>query len=549
MFGSVDGSLKKFFSKVQKILAKQEFSFAIVLGDLFAQNPNEAQLQEVLDLANGAISVPLPTYFGLGNNALPVNVRDKIEQSEEVCSNLFFLGKRGTLKTSEGIRIAALGGWLSASGVVEGSEPDPCQPTFQLHDARTLYGAHSTDILVTNQWPQGVRSGSKHSLPDGIEAPSEEQCIADLCATLKPRYHFAPSGAYYSREPFFYPSTESESEKARVTRFEAIAPFSNARKEKWFYAFKLDPDTAAPFTLPSDITSCPFPVTRNRRALQDQKESYSRYAPNKGDRRPAKRQRQSDYTKLENCFFCISSPVLQTHLITSMADESYLTIPKGPLPPPGSNAELGIPGHALIIPHTHVDDNVPVEERAHVSVAEYDEMQKYRQALCRMIQAKANGKMGAVTWEISRSHIRHVHWQFLPVPWNLVSKGLVQAAFKVAAENGGLPTFQKHDPTKMMTDKGDYFRVWVWKPAGAGNVPGLAENEDEAVETSMVMAIPSSDRFDVQFGRRIMAQLLGLGDRADWHNVVQTEDEEKADAEAFKTAFEPYDPSLEAEAK
>lgn len=479
---------------------------------------------------------------------------EKLESTFEVCTNLFFLGKRATLTTSERVRIVALGGKLAESDNHQPTASDAFNATFTVDDARALHGAHTTDILVTNQWPQGVRSGSKHYLPEDAEAPSEAQCISDLCATLKPRYHFSPAAAYYSREPFFHPATEDNPEATKVTRFESLAPFNNERKEKWFYAFRLDPSAQPPTMLPADVTPTPFTVNRKRRALPEQEASYSRYGNGNADtwRRP-KRPRQSNYARLENCFFCIGSPTLQTHLITSMADECYLTIPRGPLPRPDSNPDLGIPGHALIIPHTHVDQDVAVEDRAHLSPNEYDEMQRYRRALCRMLQAKANGKLGGVCWEVSRSHIRHVHWQFLPVPSDLIIRGLVEAGFKVAAENGDLPSFKKYDPTRMVAEKGDYFRIWIWKPAGAVKVPGLEEAEDEedenGTEISMLMPIPSAERFDIQFGRKVMAQLLGLGKRADWHDVMQTEADEAADAEAFKATFAPYDPALESTAE
>jgi Protein similar to CwfJ C-terminus 1/Protein similar to CwfJ C-terminus 2 len=534
---------------LHKILSKQDLSFAIILGDLFGEMPDESQAQEVLDLLTGALNVPLPTYFGVGNHSLPTRVTEKLEASGEVCTNLFFLGRRGTLKTSEGVRIAALGGKLAESDSSESVTLSTFDTAFTVNDARTLHGAHNVDVLITNQWPKGVRSGSKHYLPEDIEPPTDAQCISDLCAAVRPRYHFSSSAAYYSREPFFHPATENEPEVTKTTRFESLARFNNERKEKWFYAFKIDPSAPSETTLIPDLTSTPFTVNRKRPALPDQDVSYSRYGNGNGDtwRRP-KRPRQSDYTKLENCFFCIGSPTLQTHLITSMANESYLTIPRGPLPSPGSDSDLGIPGHALIIPHTHVDDKVAIERRAHLSPNEYEEMQRYRRALCRMVQAKANGKLGAVCWEVSRSHIRHVHWQFLPVPSDLVSKGLVQGGFQVAAENGNMPSFKNYDATKMVAEKGDYFRIWVWKPAGAAKVPGLEQTEDgneNGTEISMVMPIPSSERFDIQFGRKVMAQLLGLGNRADWHDVTQTEAEEAADAEAFKAAFEAYDPALE----
>lgn len=554
---------------MQKILTKQEFSFAIILGDLFSETSDEVQAQEAFDLLNGALNIPLPTYFSLGDHSLPARITEKLEAAGEVCPNLFFLGRRGILKTSEGVRLATLGGKLTDFEDSQSSALGKFEPSFTANDARTLHGAHTVDILITNQWPQGVRSGSKHYLPEDVEVPADAQCISDLCSALKPRYHFAPSPAYYSREPFFHPRSEDEPEITRVTRFEALAPFNNEKKEKWFYAFKFDPSAPSPIMLPEDVTPTPFTTNTRKRPLPDQSESYQRYSQSNGHdtwRRPKKRRGQADYTKLENCFFCISSDTLQTHLITSMADESYVTIPRGPLPPPNSPSTItlgGIPGHALIIPHTHVDDKIPQDQRAHLSPSEYTEMQRYRRALCRMVQARANGKLGAVCWEVSRSHIRHVHWQFLPVPSDLIAKGLVEAGFKVAAENAQLPSFKKYDPGKIVEERGDYFRLWIWKPARAGSVPGLkssddndddadqvkagdgnADEDEEGTETSMLLPIPSSQSFDIQFGRKVMAHLLGLGARADWHDVLQSEEEETRDAEAFKKAFERYDPSL-----
>ena len=522
-----------------------------------------AQRQEIEDLVNGRLRVPLPMYFGIGNSRLPGRVIEKLQTSGNLCENLFFLGRRSTLKTSEGIKIATLGGTLVE--VTDANIPGLGQydPSFTVKDARTLHGAHHVDILVTNQWPKGVWTGSERHLERESELPAEIDCIADLCSTLKPRYHFSSCPAYYSREPFFHPVTADGSEQARVTRFEALAPFGNKSKEKWFYAFKYDPNGPSTTALPPDATRTPFSSGRKRPAATDPTDGYKRYANGSAytDERP-KRSRKKDYNRLEHCFFCISSPTVQKHLITSMANESYLTTTRGPLPPPGWSSDLNIPCHLLIIPHTHVDDHAPREQRAHLSPPEYDEMQRYRRALCRMLQAKGNGKYGGLCWEISRSGIRHVHWQFVAVPSHLISGGLVQAGFKVAAEKAELPGFQSYDAHEMVTDQGDYFRIWIWKPAGAGSVPGLVE-QDEAIglngsgkndrdnmddehgtETSMVMPIPSSEKIDIQFGRKVTAGLLSMSNRANWRDVVQTVEEETADAKDFQEAFEPYDPAL-----
>jgi hypothetical protein len=43
--------------------------------------------------------------------------------------------------------------------------------------------------------------------------------------------------------------------------------------------------------------------------------------------------------------------------------------------------------------------------------------------------------------------------------------------------------------------------------------------------------------------REVVAQLLGVQERADWRACALPEDEDKEDAAAFKAAFAPFDPS------
>lgn len=116
MIGNVNCELREVFTKLARLQAKQNFSFAIITGDLFGDCTTEKELEEITALLQENIVVPLPTYFTLGNKPLPTRVVEEIEAKDEVCSNLYFLGKRGTLKTAEGIRIVALGGNLETNG-------------------------------------------------------------------------------------------------------------------------------------------------------------------------------------------------------------------------------------------------------------------------------------------------------------------------------------------------------------------------------------------------------------------------------------------------
>ncbi|GAB1202973.1 hypothetical protein APSETT445_001597 [Aspergillus pseudonomiae] len=159
VIGGVNCQLREVFTKLAKLHVKQSFAFAIVVGDLFGDCSTEQELDEISALFQGSISVPLPTYFTLGSRPLPTRVIERIEANDEVCPNLYFLGKRGTLKTSEGIRLVALGGNLET----ENPSSDKYHPSYAESDARALYGAHSADILLTHQWPKGIRTRSQTS--------------------------------------------------------------------------------------------------------------------------------------------------------------------------------------------------------------------------------------------------------------------------------------------------------------------------------------------------------------------------------------------------
>ncbi|CEN61989.1 Putative CwfJ domain protein [Aspergillus calidoustus] len=550
VIGNVNCELQDVFTKLAKLHVKQSFSFAIIAGDLFGECSTEQELKQMTDLLSGHIAVPLPTYFTLGSKPLPARVIEQIEANDEVCPNLYFLGKRGTLKTSEGIRIVALGGNLEDAT----DSKDKYHPGYAESDARTLIGAHHADILLTHQWPKGIRAGSKVPFPEEVAPPQETQCIADLVSALKPRYHLSSThdGFFYEREPFFHLPTEDSPDAKPLTRFISLAPYSKTSKQKWMYAFTLNPKAAPALTIPVGATASPFSITAmKRKPLPDQNSSFSRFAPtdhHDHHQRPRKRARAPPPGP-EQCFFCLSNPNIATHLITSIGTEAYLTTAKGPLPTSKTfSPSLNFPGHMLIIPFSHTPTLNSITDTASRKET-YAEMNKYRSALHTMLHARSGSSatpLGAVTWEVSRSSGIHTHWQFLPVPADLVTRGLVEAAFKVEAENLKYPKFERptagadeqseSDPS---AEPGDFFRLWIWGP------PPADSTEGKGSEKTLLLQLTDDFRFDLQFGRRVMAKLMGLEKRINWKDDVQSQAEEESDAAAFKEAFKEFDFTLE----
>ncbi|KAL2060164.1 hypothetical protein VTL71DRAFT_9559 [Oculimacula yallundae] len=531
VLGDIYGQLQSTFTKVSSLHAKNSFSLAIVAGNLFAEDDTAVD-----DLLGGKIQIPLPTYFTVGTTALPQRIIDKIEKDEEICENLHYLGKRSTTKTSEGIKIVTLGGKLDET-VVAGLSKEQYLPYHTVGDAKALHGANSADILLTTCWPTSIRIGSKVVVPVGDIAPPEGlEHIADLCAALKPRYHFSTTPTFfYEREPFFFNPSPDNPDYKPVTRFISLAAHGPKSTPKWLYAFSLQasPDPLA--VLPAGCTASPFTIRPKKRNALDPA-PYSRYAPQDNNFR-GKRRRANPPPGPDQCYFCLSNPNLETHLISSIGDDAYLTIAKGPLTTSTTYAELGInhPGHALIIPLTHSQTLALIPNDDGAREKTFAEMNKFKESLQTMIAKDSGNKLGAVTYEISKISGVHTHWQFIPMPAETISKGLVEAAFRVEAENLKYPSFEVRDPG-IGENEGDFFRVWIWSPP----------TDEQPNGSTKCLTLPFDDtvRFSLQFGRIVLAKLLGLEKRIQWRYNVQSDEEEKKDAETFKAAFKEFDFTL-----
>ena len=237
---------------------------AILTGDVFGPSTDDATIDALM---SGTIEIPLPAYFTVGTHPLPPRIAAKVEADEEICPNLHFLGKRSITKTSEGIRIVALGGILDEN-VVGGQSKEQHLPFHTVDDAKALRGANAADILLTAMWPAGVSRGSKVTLESANQASvASTDDIANLCSALKPRYHISssPSPFFYEREPFVHPN-ETDADQPAVTRFISMAPYGNETKAKAMYAFALNKSDSA---VPSGATRSPFGSQEKKRPRPD----------------------------------------------------------------------------------------------------------------------------------------------------------------------------------------------------------------------------------------------------------------------------------------
>lgn len=545
VIGGINGQFIEVFKKLSALHAKNSFSIAIVWGDFFADPSSSSASDEenLTALLNGSITVPLSTYFSVGKNPLPPRIVERLASRDgEVCENLHFLGKRTVLNTAEGVKIVALGGQLDPS-VAAGLSKDEYTPFHTASDVTSLQDAKETDLLLTYTWPLSIRTGSKVPLPDGASEPPGSELVAGLCSSLRPRYHFSSSPElFFEREPFSHPDSDGDPQRVRITRFISLASFRNAAKQKWLYAFNIDLAADQTTTAPTGVTASPFSHSSRKRALPSQNESYSRFS-GINNHRPSKRARPPPPGP-ESCFFCLSNPNLATHLIASIGNDAYLTIARGPLSSPKTYPSLGLSAHILIIPLTHSPTLADISEPA-ARASTIGEMNRYRRALQSMVHARSKGQLGAVTWEVSRKRGVHTHWQFMPIGNDMVTKGLVEAAFRVEAENEKYPALEVITPDEIPGTTDDFFRVWIWssQPSSSDGNDRTSTNTSTS-EESCLLPFPPETRFDLQFGRRVLAKLLHLDDRVNWKSCLQSAQDESAEVDAFKAAFQEFDFSL-----
>ncbi|EKM82574.1 hypothetical protein AGABI1DRAFT_104513 [Agaricus bisporus var. burnettii JB137-S8] len=297
--GAAAGSIREILSKIKAIDDKHgKFDFVLCTGDFFGL-PDESTESDIDDdevslLLDGKLEVPVECYIMQGKYPLPPKVIQKFSKTGgELCSNMFLMGKSGTITTANGIRIACLGGVYDA-GIYSSVDAAPgfVSPYFSTHTKeRLLANCFSTvsttqsynslasiqsnlppsqlvDILLSNVWPSRIAHSSACPVPQNELFPIIAPPLDEIVRRIRPRYHITTGGGsppfFWEREPFVW-----DEEEGRVMRFISLGAFgggtlSSGKKQRWFYAFSISPKPTSSPLLPSNVTSNPFTEPTNR---------------------------------------------------------------------------------------------------------------------------------------------------------------------------------------------------------------------------------------------------------------------------------------------
>lgn len=501
--GDVEGRFRKLFTKVESVNQKNgPFDLLLCVGNFFGPPIS----QEWQAYVNGTLTVPVPTYVLGPNNPEHVELYPDINGCE-LCPNVSYLGKRGLFSTSSGLKIAYLSGVPGEQGPTHFSAAD----VSAVRDAclKGQSNFRGIDILLTSVWPQGVVQ-SQH---DGSDL------VSWLAVQTKPRYHISGlQRSYYERAPYRNHDTGDNADIC--TRFISLSCVGN--KEKWIYALNLTPLAKIPQSelaqRTTDETPCPYPndpaipgaTSGNKREKMTQF-FYDMSTPeenaqrNKRQKRETEEERQQRLANQAPCWFCLSSPQVEKHMVISVGSEVYMALAKGGL----------TPDHVLILPvgHHQAASQLPPEV--------LDELKKFKSALKKFFKKRYNK---VVVFFERNFRTSHLQIQVVPVPSTLA--GMVKLTFQECAEEQGLELTElpEHADLSQVAPPGcPYFHV---------ELPGGEQ-----------LFMKARRDFPLQFGREVLASqnLLDMPERIDWKDCKISQDEEKELASKFREEFQPYD--------
>lgn len=344
------------------------------------------------------------------------------------------------------------------------------------------------DILITYDWPHAI-ARQENLVSFGSKA------VDDIVKATRPTYHFAVGPNHKGK---FFENLPYKWSEGGHTRFISLG--QEGTGDKWYYAFKFEPEN------PAQMIANPFEESKKRRAEPMEMEAK-------------RRQVEPKVVTQAECFFCLSNPNIETHMIVAIGTKSYLTVAKGPL----TRALQKQPflGHLIITPIDHIPTTADQPETA-------AEMAQFESAI---VKSFAKTDLIPIFFEISRKANVHHHIQMVPIPNRWLEK--FESVLNLKAQQNNEKYADKNQrleferTTEPPTVKGDFMKFTVHAPAGPIYFTSpLSESDKQA---------------DLQFPRRVLAVTINQSKRIYWNQCTQPKFVETEECDAFKKFFRPHD--------
>uniref|UniRef100_A0A6V7QTD5 C3H1-type domain-containing protein n=1 Tax=Ananas comosus var. bracteatus TaxID=296719 RepID=A0A6V7QTD5_ANACO len=216
----------------------------------------------------------------------------------------------------------------------------------------------------------------------------------------------------------------------------------------------------------------------------------------------------------KTCWFCLSCPNVELHLVLSIGESYYCALAKGPL----------VENHVLLVPIEHCPNTLMMSSEAEAGLG------RYKSALNLYFK---NQEKSVVYFEWVFQHSPHANLQAIPIPLSKASS--VEKIFSLAAKRTGFefvvlnPDSDSTDGRKLLRSQFDGKSSLFYVELPEGKI--------------LLHRVDDNEKFPVQFGREVLAGLLRMPDRADWRNCKVTKEDEMTMVDGFKEGFRKFDPA------
>ncbi|ETO70772.1 hypothetical protein F444_12800 [Phytophthora nicotianae P1976] len=508
-----------------------------------------------------------------------LNTTEQLSEPVEVGESFFCLAGAG-VATIAGLKVAYVSGTEThgqedEKGKLLTYSKDSVNALVQQLLANGDQG--DVDFLFTAEYPTSFQLLlPEQQLPHGLQAMRGSTAIKELVQQVHPKYHITSRGGDGTRGDVFYQRLPYVSEvtgtgQKQLTRLIGLSGVNKLKDKtrKYLHALQVVPFAQQSeverqhVDIPAGTTQNPYlhamldeatragePDAKRRKVdpaatgglsaeqieqLTAQSRGgaqffYDQRLAAKGQRKggllPGQQQRNNrplveDRTE---CWFCLSTPTLERHLIVSIGQEAYLAMPKG--------AICG--DHLLIVPIAHEASTLKLSDDT------WREMERFKAALRRYF-ASQDKELLVIDRNVATLGATHCHLQVVGVP-----KDKAGAARRIFETEGEKYHVKFHELLRDADEKTD---------AATGPLELLRQQTDD--KPFLYVELPDGQggttrllhhvegKHYVQFGRHASSCLLEMPRRANWKFCVVPKPEEVKLTQTFKSQWKPYDFTLE----
>ncbi|GAA5931350.1 Drn1p [Sporobolomyces koalae] len=586
-------SLSSYFAKLATLQAKHSFDL-VLAQDLFSTvTDDDADLAKLL---NGDIKIPVQVYAAWGAGSLPRKVQDKVDQGEEITTNLSLLPKAGLLTLASGLRIATLASTAPSAQDVKSllSSFQPTPIAGPSGSSVPPIPAKAADIFLSHLVPSSLTLLSSKPLTPPPTRSIEHVFNLELdepAKLVRSKYHFMSSAAkFWEREPFEWPVEDGSKvgEPKSYCRALTLGEMGNKDKERWFYAFSITPNQ--PTATPPSFTKSPFHPAR----LSDLMQSSNGAAGPRGLKRPAGNDNDLNEMGVPNYIFSGGQngrgdkkgkggppPDHYTCKICDKKGHWIQECPEKETRDAERAAQRAQGGSREPIKPISPDEcwfclsNPKVTKHLIASIGSETYLTLPKGQVCSTDQSPVPGgghvllipiahypTLRSIPSDVSQQVLEEIELYKQALRKCFAKFGADMIVFETARTTGkgGHAHIQICPiPSSLSSEAESTFQVQSQKYGY-----NLEEVQDtlafyKTAETdgkgydyfkvdlpggkSLVHWIKREDRFSLQFGRETAALLLHTPDRVDWKRCAKADEDEKKDCQRFKSAFKDFDPS------